>query len=48
MRLLGSYYETSNDKKAEEKENVKPKGVRGIWWHESARMLAGIEESVHG
>lgn len=42
VRIVGPYYESSNDKPAEEKEELKPRGVRGQWWHEGLRMLAGI------
>lgn len=42
VRTIGPYYESSNDKPAEEKEELKPRGVRGQWWHEGLRMLAGI------
>ena len=44
VRVIGPYYETPNDKATEEKDNLKPKGIRGLWWHESIRMLAGITE----
>ncbi|KAG8899046.1 hypothetical protein FRB99_006963 [Tulasnella sp. 403] len=43
VRVTGPYYDFPNDKKADEKENPKPKGVRGVWWHAALRMLAGIE-----
>ncbi|KAG8932170.1 hypothetical protein FRC03_005359 [Tulasnella sp. 419] len=44
VRLTMPYYETSLEKKlSDEKDNPKPQGVRGAWWHEALRMLAGIQ-----
>jgi hypothetical protein len=40
------YYETSEKGSHDEKESVKPVGVRGIWWHETLRALAAIEKCV--
>jgi len=44
VRLTGPYYDTPNDKKTEEKDDLKPKGTRGVWWHEALRLLAGVPD----
>jgi hypothetical protein len=46
IRLQHAFYETPSKGSHDEKEDVKPDGVVGIWWHETLRMLAAIEESV--
>lgn len=46
VRIQLPFYETSSKGSHEEKEDVKPDGTIGIWWHESLRMLAAIEECV--
>ncbi|EIN07681.1 hypothetical protein PUNSTDRAFT_144252 [Punctularia strigosozonata HHB-11173 SS5] len=43
VRLQHPFYESSEKGSHEEKEDVKPDGIRGIWWHETLRMLAAIE-----
>jgi hypothetical protein len=47
-RVQHPFYETSTSSKEthDEKEDAKPVGTIGIWWHETLRMLAAIEESV--
>lgn len=40
------FYETPDKGSHTEKEDVKPIGVLGTWWHETIRALAAIEESV--
>jgi hypothetical protein len=47
-RVQHPFYETSSSSKEshDEKEDAKPIGTIGIWWHEALRMLAAIEESV--
>lgn len=32
---------------SDEKDDPKPSGVRGVWWHETLRALAAIKECVH-
>ena len=45
IRLHHPFYETSLEKSvSDETDNPKPSGVRGTWWHETIRMLAGIPE----
>jgi hypothetical protein len=45
IRLAPPFYETSLEKKlANEKAELKPASTRGIWWHETLRMLAAIKE----
>ncbi|KAJ6618315.1 hypothetical protein B0H10DRAFT_2164210 [Mycena sp. CBHHK59/15] len=44
VRLQHPFYETSSKGAHDEKEDVKPDGVAGIWWHETLRMLAAIED----
>jgi hypothetical protein len=44
VRLQHPFYETSTKGSHDEKEDVKPDGVAGTWWHETLRMLAAIEE----
>ncbi|KAF7322530.1 NAD dependent epimerase dehydratase family protein [Mycena chlorophos] len=43
-RLSLPFYETSSKGAHDEKEDIKPDGVRGTWWHEALRMLAAIED----
>lgn len=47
-RVQQPFYDTSSSSKAshDEKEDVKPVDTLGIWWHETLRMLAAIEELV--
>ncbi|KAJ7286050.1 hypothetical protein C8J57DRAFT_1286588 [Mycena rebaudengoi] len=44
IRLQHAFYETPSKGSHDEKEDVKPDGVVGIWWHETLRMLAAIED----
>lgn len=44
VRVTHSYYETPEKGSHDEKESIKPVGVRGIWWHEATRVLASIEK----
>ncbi|KAG5645885.1 hypothetical protein DXG03_005032 [Asterophora parasitica] len=46
VRVQQPFYDTSNASKAThtEKEDVKPMDTLGIWWHETLRMLAAIED----
>jgi len=41
VRLQHPFY-TSDKKPAEEKDDIKPEGVTGTWWHESLRAIAAI------
>jgi len=41
VRLQHPFY-TSDKKPAEEKDDLKPEGVNGTWWHESLRAIAAI------
>ncbi|KAF7295281.1 NAD dependent epimerase dehydratase family protein [Mycena indigotica] len=43
-RLSLPFYETSTKGSHDEKEDIKPFGVCGTWWHEALRMLADIED----
>jgi hypothetical protein len=47
-RVQHPLYETSTSSKEshDEKEDAKPIGTIGTWWHETLRMLAAIEEFV--
>jgi hypothetical protein len=47
VRLQLPFYETSEKGNHDEKEDIKPVGTSGTWWHEALRMLGAIEESVH-
>ena len=38
------FYETPEKGTHDEKESIKPSGVRGVWWHEALRVLADIEK----
>lgn len=46
VRLQLPFYECSSKGSHDEKENAKPSGTIGIWWHETLRMLAAIDECV--
>jgi hypothetical protein len=43
VRLQHPFYETPEKGKHDEKEDIKPSGTIGIWWHETLRILAAIE-----
>ncbi|KAI6129162.1 hypothetical protein EV401DRAFT_2224860 [Pisolithus croceorrhizus] len=43
VRLQQPVYETSDKGPLDEKEDVKPVKTLDIWWHETLRMLASIE-----
>ncbi|TRM59392.1 hypothetical protein BD626DRAFT_550238 [Schizophyllum amplum] len=46
VRLQLPFYETSSKSSAthDEKEDCKPEGSIGTWWHETLRMLAAMED----
>ncbi|KII88949.1 hypothetical protein PLICRDRAFT_53446 [Plicaturopsis crispa FD-325 SS-3] len=44
VRLQQPWYETSEKGSHNEKEDVKPLGTIGLWWHETLRMLAAIPD----
>jgi len=44
VRLQHPFYETPEKGTHDEKANIKPSGTIGIWWHETLRMLAAIED----
>ena len=46
VRLQQPWYECSEKGLHDEKEDVKPYGVIGTWWHESLRILGAIEGYV--
>jgi len=46
VRLQQPWYECSEKGLHDEKEDVKPHGVIGTWWHESLRILGAIEGCV--
>lgn len=46
IRTQHPFYETQAKGTHDEKEDVKPVGTIGIWWHETLRVLASIEEYV--
>ncbi|KAI5124324.1 hypothetical protein M0805_008931 [Coniferiporia weirii] len=43
VRITHPFYETSEKGQHDEKASVKPAGIRGVWWHETLRVLAAIE-----
>ncbi|KAH8117226.1 hypothetical protein DFH11DRAFT_1573837 [Phellopilus nigrolimitatus] len=43
VRVTQPFYDTPEKGSHDEKESVKPAGVRGVWWHETLRVLADIE-----
>jgi hypothetical protein len=45
VRIQQPFYETSS-KGSVETDDPKPAGTLGIWWHETLRGLAAIEEYV--
>ena len=46
VRLQQPFYECKEKGSHDEKEDVKPDGVLGTWWHETLRMLASIDGCV--
>lgn len=46
VRFTLPFYETTSKGTHDEKDDPKPDGTIGIWWHETLRMLAAIEECV--
>jgi len=44
VRLQHPFYETPEKGTHNEKEDIKPSGTIGIWWHETLRMLAAIQD----
>ena len=44
VRVTHPFYETPEKGTHDEKESIKPSGVRGVWWHEALRVLADIEK----
>jgi hypothetical protein len=44
IRTSAPFYETPDKGSHTEKEDIKPSGVLGIWWHETLRALAAIED----
>ncbi|KAF8201582.1 hypothetical protein BJ912DRAFT_1116493 [Pholiota molesta] len=43
VRIQQPFYETSSKHAALEKDDIKPAETMGIWWHETLRTLASIE-----
>lgn len=44
VRLTHVFYICPEKSSHTEKEDLKPDGVRGIWWHEGLRAIAGIDD----
>jgi len=44
VRLQQPFYQTSSKGSHDEKDDPKPVGVAGTWWHETLRMLAAIDD----
>ncbi|KIK06638.1 hypothetical protein K443DRAFT_674295 [Laccaria amethystina LaAM-08-1] len=44
IRMQLPFYETQTKGTHDEKEDAKPAGTIGIWWHETLRVLASIED----
>jgi hypothetical protein len=44
VRLQHPFYETPEKGSHDEKVDIIPEGTLGIWWHETLRMLAAIQE----
>ncbi|KDQ13201.1 hypothetical protein BOTBODRAFT_56260 [Botryobasidium botryosum FD-172 SS1] len=45
VRLQHPFYDTPLEKRvSDEKDDPKPSGVRGVWWHETLRALAAIKD----
>ncbi|KAF9001941.1 hypothetical protein BDQ17DRAFT_1390891 [Cyathus striatus] len=43
IRIQQPFYESPSKGSHDEKEDQKPAGTTGIWWHETLRMLAAID-----
>ncbi|PAV23540.1 nad dependent epimerase dehydratase family [Pyrrhoderma noxium] len=43
VRVTQPFYETPEKGAHDEKESIKPSGMRGVWWHETLRALADID-----
>ncbi|EJD05728.1 uncharacterized protein FOMMEDRAFT_139088 [Fomitiporia mediterranea MF3/22] len=43
VRVTHPFYDTPEKGIHDEKESIKPSGIRGVWWHETLRVLANIE-----
>jgi hypothetical protein len=48
VRAQPPFYTSPDKGSHNEKEDIKPVGAIGIWWHETLRALAAIEEWVYG
>lgn len=46
VRIQHPFYQCKDSGSHDEKEEVKPEGVIGTWWHETLRTLGAIEECV--
>ena len=44
VRIQHPFYQCKESGAHDEKEEVKPEGVMGTWWHETLRTLGAIEE----
>lgn len=44
VRIQHPFYECKEKGTHDEKEDIKPDGVLGTWWHETVRALGAIEE----
>lgn len=44
VRIQHPFYECKEKGSHDEKEDIKPDGVLGIWWHETLRMLGSIRD----
>ncbi|KAF8919633.1 hypothetical protein CPB85DRAFT_1373390 [Mucidula mucida] len=44
VRLQMPFYDTASKGSFDEKQDPKPSGTVGTWWHETLRILAGIED----
>ena len=44
VRIQHPFYNCKESGSHDEKEEVKPEGVTGTWWHETLRALGAIEE----
>ena len=44
VRIQHPFYQCKESGSHDEKEEVKPEGVMGTWWHETLRTLGAIEK----